>query len=103
MKSWKVFICSMFVLALIAWAAVGSAEDIVIGYSGPLSGPAAEYGQDCVNGIDMAINEINAAGGITLTSTRPAAWKPIWSIGRSVRTSTVPPTPPSRMNDCCVL
>lgn len=65
MKSWKVFICSMFVLAFTAWAAVGSAEDIVIGYSGPLSGPAAEYGQDCVNGIDMAINEINAAGGIT--------------------------------------
>lgn len=42
------------------------ADEIVIGYSGPLSGPAAEYGQDCVNGIDMAINEINDAGGLTI-------------------------------------
>ncbi|MFO7568235.1 MAG: ABC transporter substrate-binding protein [Smithellaceae bacterium] len=41
------------------------ASEIVIGFSGPLSGPAAEYGQDCVNGIDMAIKEINAAGGVT--------------------------------------
>jgi branched-chain amino acid transport system substrate-binding protein len=42
------------------------AKDIVIGYSAPLSGPAAEYGQDCANGVDMAIKEINAAGGITV-------------------------------------
>lgn len=48
----------------IMWAAVAGAEDIVIGYTGPLSGPAAEYGQDCVNGIDMAVNEINSKGGI---------------------------------------
>ncbi len=41
-------------------------KEVVIGYTGPLSGPAAEYGQDCVNGIDMAINEINSAGGITV-------------------------------------
>jgi branched-chain amino acid transport system substrate-binding protein len=45
------------------WAAK---NEIVIGYSGPLSGPAAEYGQDCVNGVDMAINEINKTGGITV-------------------------------------
>lgn len=42
------------------------AGEVVIGYSGPLSGPAAEYGQDCVNGVDMAVKEINAAGGITV-------------------------------------
>ncbi|MCL6610858.1 MAG: ABC transporter substrate-binding protein [Peptococcaceae bacterium] len=40
--------------------------EVVIGYTGPLSGPAAEYGQDCLNGIDMAVNEINSAGGITV-------------------------------------
>ena len=46
------------------WVAVAPAEEIVIGFSGPLSGPAAEYGEDCVNGLDMAVNEINAKGGI---------------------------------------
>jgi branched-chain amino acid transport system substrate-binding protein len=40
------------------------AAEIVIGFSGPLSGPAAEYGQDCLNGIEMAIREINASGGV---------------------------------------
>lgn len=49
-----------------SWNAALAAEEIIIGYSGPLSGPAAEYGQDCVNGVDMAVKEINAAGGITV-------------------------------------
>ena len=66
MKSFKALLCSMFVLAFVVWATVGSAEEIVVGFSGPLSGPAAEYGQDCVNGVDMAVKEINAAGGVTV-------------------------------------
>ncbi|MCX5822960.1 MAG: ABC transporter substrate-binding protein [Deltaproteobacteria bacterium] len=43
-----------------------TAKEVVIGYTGPISGIAAEYGQDCANGIEMAINDINAAGGITV-------------------------------------
>lgn len=35
-----------------------------IGYSGPLSGGAAFYGKDVQSGLDMAINDINKAGGI---------------------------------------
>lgn len=66
MKSWKVLLCSMLVFLLTAWAAPASAEEIVIGFTGPLSGPAAEYGQDCLYGVDMAINEINAAGGVAV-------------------------------------
>ncbi len=46
------------------------AADIVIGFTGPLSGPAAEYGQDCVTGLDMAIKDLNAAGGITVDGQR---------------------------------
>lgn len=42
------------------------AKEIVIGFTGPLSGPAAEYGRDCANGLDMAVNELNAAGGIDI-------------------------------------
>ena len=66
MKSWKALLCSMFLAVFVAWAAVASAEEIVIGFSAPLSGPAAEYGQDCMYGVDMAIKEINAAGGVTV-------------------------------------
>lgn len=46
------------------------ANEIVVGFSGPLSGPAAEYGQDCVNGIDMAVKDLNAQGGITVKGTK---------------------------------
>ncbi len=41
-------------------------KEVVIGFTGPLSGPAAEYGQDCLNGLDMAAKEINAKGGFTV-------------------------------------
>jgi branched-chain amino acid transport system substrate-binding protein len=34
-----------------------------IGYSGPLSGPAALYGRNVLNGIEMAAKEINQSGG----------------------------------------
>lgn len=45
---------------------LGAANEVVIGYSGSLSGPAAEYGQDNVTGIELAIKELNAEGGITV-------------------------------------
>lgn len=37
-----------------------------IGYSGPLSGGAAYYGKDCLNGIELAAEKINAGGGIDI-------------------------------------
>jgi branched-chain amino acid transport system substrate-binding protein len=46
-------------------ASAQAANEVVVGYTGPISGVAAEYGQDCVNGIEMAINDINVAGGIS--------------------------------------
>jgi branched-chain amino acid transport system substrate-binding protein len=66
MKYLRTLICLVAVAFVITWAGSSKAEDIVIGFSGPLSGPAAEYGQDCVNGIDMAVKELNAAGGVTV-------------------------------------
>jgi branched-chain amino acid transport system substrate-binding protein len=59
----SLFMAFAFVFSL---SAAGWADEIVLGFSGPLSGPAAEYGQDCVNGVDMAVKELNAAGGITV-------------------------------------
>ncbi len=58
------------VISMFFWISNVFAAEIVIGFSGPLSGPAAEYGQDCVNGIDMAINEINYGGGIAVKGQR---------------------------------
>ena len=37
-------------------------EVVKIGYSGPLSGGAALYGKNVLDGMQMAVNEINAAG-----------------------------------------
>ena len=38
--------------------------EIVIGVSGPLTGAAAMYGQAVVNSAQLAVDEINAAGGL---------------------------------------
>ncbi|MGO9021054.1 MAG: ABC transporter substrate-binding protein [Syntrophobacteraceae bacterium] len=54
------------VLAGPAVYGIAEAKEVAIGFSGPLSGVGAEYGQDCANGLDMAVNDINAAGGITV-------------------------------------
>ncbi len=70
MKKRNSFIFLTVMILAIMWAAAAGAEEIVVGYTGPLSGPAAEYGQDCLNGIDMAVNEINAQGGITVNGKK---------------------------------
>lgn len=44
----------------------GMTSEIVVGFSGPLSGMASDYGMDMFNGLDMASREINAAGGVTV-------------------------------------
>ena len=41
-----------------------SQDEIKIGLNYELSGAAASYGQDTLNGVLMAIDEINAAGGV---------------------------------------
>lgn len=37
-----------------------------IGYSGPLSGPAAYYGENTLNGLSLAVEEINENGGFEI-------------------------------------
>lgn len=41
-----------------------SGDTVKIGGVAPLSGSVAVYGVECKNGIDLAVEEINAAGGI---------------------------------------
>ena len=79
----KIIFALVLGLVLLAAAGCGSKKEekpqaaagdkpgeIVVGYTGPLSGPAAEYGQDCLNGVDMAVKEINGAGGITVSGKK---------------------------------
>lgn len=51
------------------WAPA-AAEVINIGYTGPLSGGAAKYGRNNLEGLEMAAEEINAAGGIAVAGKK---------------------------------
>ncbi len=57
----KLSVTAAAAFALTAGAAM--AQDVVkIGFSGPLSGGAALYGKNVLDGMQMAVNEINARG-----------------------------------------
>lgn len=47
-----------------------SGNVISIGFTGPLSGGAAAYGADTQRGVAWAIDEINAAGGVTVNGKK---------------------------------
>ena len=62
---------------LIAWAvspalAETAGEPVMIGVSGPLTGQNAQYGAQWRKGFDLALDEINAKGGI---QGRPLAYR----------------------------
>ncbi|MES2099591.1 MAG: ABC transporter substrate-binding protein, partial [Pseudomonadota bacterium] len=57
------------ITALLATGALGAsvsaiAADIKIGAAEALSGPAGQYGQSIKNGFQLAVDELNAAGGV---------------------------------------
>src|SRR6516164_11542254 len=60
--------CRYLALALAATAlwplAAGAAENIKVGFPIPLSGPTAVYGKPVLAGAEMAVEEINAQGGL---------------------------------------
>src|SRR5688572_765137 len=50
-----------------ACSSSGSASDTVtIGFTGPLSGGAALYGRNVLDGLEMAVADINDGGGIKI-------------------------------------
>lgn len=63
----KLFIFTMISAVLLVFAGCAKKESNVIKIGGifPLSGDVAVYGIEARNGIEMAISEINAAGGIS--------------------------------------
>ncbi len=64
----KRLLVPLFALGVLLSACSPVADDgtgpIKIGYIGPLTGEAASYGVDTLNGTELAVAEINAAGGI---------------------------------------
>jgi branched-chain amino acid transport system substrate-binding protein len=51
--------------------AVRSADDVItIGYSGPLSGGGAQFGQNLKWGLELAADDINALGGATVAGKK---------------------------------
>lgn len=57
-------ILAMIVVASLVPAMAAAQDTIKIGYPMPLSGPASVYGVPIVKGAQMAVQEINASGGV---------------------------------------
>jgi len=70
--SWVTFVSILSILFFFfPIQAVRSADDeITIGYSGPLSGGGAQFGQNLKWGLELAADDINALGGATVTGKK---------------------------------
>ena len=67
MKLRKMICMMMAVTMMLSLCAAVQAEDTVkIGMTGPMTGPAASYGISVRQGEQLAVDEINALGGIQL-------------------------------------
>lgn len=64
----------MVATLLAGCAGAGNANEIKIGINYELSGGVATYGQSSVEGIELAIEQINAAGGINGKKIKPVKY-----------------------------
>ena len=60
----RTFLASTALVAGLAMPGLAAAEVVKIGVLAPVSGPAAADGQEMVNGAQLAVDQLNAAGGI---------------------------------------
>jgi branched-chain amino acid transport system substrate-binding protein len=56
--------------AALAAGAAGAQEVVKIGHVGPVSGAQAHYGKDNENGARMAVDDLNAKGGVMIGSKK---------------------------------
>ena len=68
-KMLAIVMALVLALSMMAPAMADDANVITIGISGPLTGPYAMYGQGVVNGAQIAIDEVNALGGLQFALT----------------------------------
>jgi len=61
---WKLRTSAIAALALLVSAGIATAEVVKIGVLAPVSGQAAADGEEMVNGAQLAVDELNAAGGV---------------------------------------
>ncbi len=71
MKKWLAGLLVVLISVVLAFTAScgpgeGEANTYKLGYLGPLTGPAASWGIPIKNGMEMAAEEINDAGGIVV-------------------------------------
>lgn len=60
-------IAAAVALALAFGSGAARADTVIdVGYTGPLSGGAAQYGKNVLAGVQMGVDEVNAAGGVTI-------------------------------------
>lgn len=67
MKKTFRFLAAALVVMMLAMTLAGcgsTSNEIVIGVTGPLTGGASTYGQSVVNAAQLAVDEINEAGGV---------------------------------------
>lgn len=67
MKKTFRFLAAALVVMMLAMTMAGcgsTSNEIVIGVTGPLTGDASTYGQSVVNAAQLAVDEINEAGGV---------------------------------------
>lgn len=60
----------LLTLAMVGCSSGATDEFVTIGYTGPLSGGAALYGRNALDGLQLAVAEINASGGVAAGGRR---------------------------------
>jgi branched-chain amino acid transport system substrate-binding protein len=66
MHSHRVPVLALIFAALAACSSTGGGDTVTIGFTGPLSGGAALYGRNVLDGLEMAVADINESGGISV-------------------------------------
>jgi branched-chain amino acid transport system substrate-binding protein len=70
MKLLRLVSCAVLALTTTGCASGASDDAVTIGFTGPLSGGAALYGRNALDGLQLAVAEVNAAGGIPIGDRR---------------------------------
>ena len=65
MRAWKSWLASLVALAAVALSPAASAQaPIKVGALNPYSGPLALYGTEVTRGYELAVDKLNASGGV---------------------------------------